>query len=280
MRRPRRLLAIDLSNQVWRNLHANHQLRSADGKFTGGLYGFLVGMAAAIRDTEATHVVVCRDAKPYVRSLTYPEYKQLRRKQERPEDREAFQESMGYVLAALDMLGVPTMMAEGFESDDCIARLAIVHRNRFELIVAHSGDSDLHQLLWLPNLRVMAKSFAQAMDGDTLFANTGLTPEQFVVALALQGTHNDVAGIPGVGPVTAARAIRDPALMRTMRERHLATIERNLSLIRLPHPDMPPLPLPGRTRDFNPRAFYRFLGQFDIEATQTMLDAFESINRT
>lgn len=279
-RRPRRLLAVDLSNQVWRNLHAHHQLRSADGKFTGALYGFLVSLAAHIRDVEATDVVICRDVKPYVRSLVYPEYKMLRKKQQRPEDREAYEESMGYVLACIDLLGLPVMMAKGFESDDLIARLAITQRNRFELIVASSSDSDLNQLLWIPNFRVMAKGWAQAIDSDAFYAESGLTPEQFVVALALQGTHNDVEGIPGVGEKTAAAAVHDSALMRRMREKHIDVINRNLGLIRLPHPDLPPLPLPTRTRAFNPRAFFRFLGQFDIEATKSMLDSFESVSRT
>jgi DNA polymerase I len=279
VKRERRLLAVDLSNQVWRNLHANHALRSADGKFTGALYGFLVSLAAYIRDTEATDVVVCLDSKPYVRSLTYPDYKMLRKKQQRPEDREAYEESVGYVHDALDILGLPVMAAAGFEADDCIARLAVTQRNRFKLIVAASSDSDLHQLLWVPNFLVMGKSFAQAVSSDTLFANTGLTPEQFMIATALQGTHNDVAGIPGVGESTAAKAVRDPALMRQMREKHRSVIDRNLGLIRLPHADFPPLPLPTRSRAFNPRAFFRFLGQFDIEATKSMLDAFETVSR-
>ena len=235
MKRLRRLLAVDLSNQVWRNLHANHSLRSADGKFTGALYGFLVSLAAYIRDAEATDVVVCLDSKPYLRSLVYPEYKMLRKKQQRPEDREAYDESISYVHAAIDILGLPVMSSPGFESDDCIGRLAISQRNRFELIVAASSDSDLHQLLWVPNFLVMGKSFAQAVSSDTLFANTGLTPQQFVVATALQGTHNDVAGIPGVGEVTAAKAVHDPALMRQMREKHRAIIfGSSMALLRRP----------------------------------------------
>lgn len=279
-KKERRLLAVDLSNQVWRNLHAHHQLRSSDGKFTGALYGFLTSLAAYIRDTEATDVVICKDSKPYLRSLIYPEYKLLRKKQQRPEDREAYEESIGYVHAALDILGLPVMFAPGFESDDCIGRLVITQRNRFDLIVAASSDSDLHQLLWVPNFLVMGKSFAQAVSADTLYVNTGLTPEQFIIASALQGTHNDIEGILGVGEVTAAKAIHDPALMRQMREKHLLIIERNLSLIRLPHADFPPLPLPQRTRAFNPRAFFRFLGQFDIDATKNMLDTFEVVSRT
>lgn len=275
----RRLLAVDLSNQVWRNLHANWALRNKAGTFTGGLFGFLTSIAAYVRDVKATDVVICRDMKPYVRSLEYPQYKALRAKLIDEDTRAAFEASMVQVLGVIDVLGLPVMAAPGFESDDCIARLVDQHRNRFELIVAASNDSDLHQLLVTPNFKVMGKGFAQAVDADILFANTGLTPEQFTITLALQGTHNDIEGIPGVGPVTAARAIRDPALMRRMREQHLDLINRNLRLIKLPHPDFPALGIPLRSRRFDARAFYRYLAPFDITATRTMLDAFESVSR-
>lgn len=273
----RRLLCVDVSNQVWRNLHANWALRH-EGEFTGALFGFLKAMAAYVRDVGATDIVMCCDRKPYVRELLYPQYKKLRATRVDDDTRAAYAASMRQVAEFFDVAGLPVMSAPGFESDDCIARIVDRDRNRFELIVAASNDSDLWQLLGTPNFRVMPKGWAQAVDRDAMYAETGLTPEQFLVASALQGTHNDVEGIPGVGPKTAARAVHDPALMRQMRERHLDLIERNLRLIRLPHEDFPSVPFPTRSRRFDPRAFYRFCGRYGIDATQTMVDAFEQVS--
>lgn len=273
----RRLLTVDLSNQVWRNLHAHHALRHG-GVFTGALYGFLTSLAAYARDVQATDIVICRDIKPYVRSQEYPPYKMLRAKQVDEDTRAAYAESIGYVMEALAVLGLPVMGVPGYEADDCIARLVQQHRCRFELIVAASSDSDLYQLFNVSHFLVMGKSFAKAMDGDTLFADTGLTPEQFVISVALSGTHNDVEGIPRVGRITADAAAKSPMLMRKYRESHLALIERNLHLIKLPHPTFPPVGIPLRTRPFDARAFYRFCGKFNIEVTRHMLDAFERVS--
>ena len=87
----RRLLAVDLSNQIYRACHAHNQL-SFDGVFTGGLYGFMQSVSKAIEVSRATDLLVCRDMKPYLRTRDYPEYKALRKKNVDPEMKEMYSE--------------------------------------------------------------------------------------------------------------------------------------------------------------------------------------------
>lgn len=270
------LLAVDLSYQTYRATAA-HPMLTCGPIFTGGLYGFLTTLAKQIRETKATQVVGCRDIKPYRRSLVYPQYKQLRKKDADEDLLRAFNQSMKLVLEALAVIGIPTMEQAGFESDDCIGWLATKGRSRFDLIYAASNDSDLFQLLDRPNFKVLRQDITDLMDAARLMKTTGLTPDEFMLASALQGTHNDIEGIPRVGEKTAQRAIKDPALMRTLRERWSPVIDRNLQLIKLPHPEFPrtPLPTPGV---FNHRDLYRFCGRFDIEVTKNMIDSFSQVS--
>ena len=272
------LLAVDLSYQIYRAAAAHPKLTTSSREFTGGLYGFLMSLAKTINETRATVAVICEDHKPYRRSLIYPEYKLLRKKSQDPDLVERFEVSKPQVLAAIEQIGLPRVGFPGFESDDCIGALLLRHRSRFARVYAASNDSDLYQWLDVPQFRVYRKDLADCMDAKTLYKETGLTPAQFMLASALTGTHNDIAGIPNVGPVNAAKAIKDPAKMRAYREQHAAVIDRNLELIKLPHPEFPAsILLPAPVRSFNHRAFTRFCARYDIHVTQAMIDAFSQV---
>jgi 5'-3' exonuclease len=272
------LLAVDLSYQVYRAAAA-HPLLTSGPTFTGGLYGFLTTLAKQIRETGATRVVCCRDMKPYRRSVLWPDYKLIRKKQVNDELLKAFQQSMLLVLECLPVLGVPTMAYDGFESDDCIGWIAKTQRARFSAIYAASNDSDLYQLLRYPNFKVLRKDLADLVTVQNLAAGPlGMTPEEFMLASALQGTHNDVAGIPKIGPVSAYKAVKDPALMRTLRERWAPMIDRNLELIKLPHEEFPTDARLPAMLSFDQRALYRFCGRFEIEVTKSMVDSFHQVS--
>ena len=280
MSRPDRvLLAVDLSYQTYRAA-ASHPTLSYDGRFTGGLYGFLVTLAKQIRVTGATRVVVCEDIKPYRRSVEYPAYKMLRKKAADDELAAAYQESLPLITQALAAIGIPTMGYKGFESDDCIGWIAETHRHRFNLIYAASNDSDLYQLLRFDSFKILRGSeMADVVDAKRLAAGPmGMTPAEFMLGQALQGTHNDVEGIPKVGPVTAFKAIKQPAVMRTLRERWADVIDRNMRLQKLPHDDFPEATLPAMG-SFNPRTLYRFCADFDIEVSGSMLDSFSQVTK-
>lgn len=273
---PHTLLAVDLSYHTYRAAAAHKMLTDGD-IFTGGLYGFLTSVAKLVRETQATDLVICRDWKPYRRSITYPAYKQLRKKHQDEGLFSLYTESQPLVLDAIEHMSLPYMGVEGFESDDCIAHLVQKYRNRFDLIYAASNDSDLYQLFDCKNFRLVKNEVADCQDYRHL-EKLGLTPTQFMLASALRGTHNDIEGIDGVGEITSAKAVKDPALLRRYREKHGALIERNLDLIKLPHAEFPrSLVLPRATTSFDARALYRFCSRYSIEVTRSMVDSFSQV---
>jgi len=247
--------------------------------FTGGLYGFWTTLAKTIRETQATHVALCRDVKPYKRSEAYPDYKLLRKAKADEDLLRMYSQSMKLVLESLEEGGFAPWGIPGFESDDLIGHCVGKYRFRFDRIIAASNDSDLYQLLGADNFSIYRKGKADMVTGATLRDSFGkpLTPEQYMLMTALTGTHNDIAGIPGVGPVSALKAIRDPAWMRKYRDGHGAILERNLALIKLPHPEFPRTAALPTHPGINPRALYRYLGRHDIEVTGAIANAIDQL---
>lgn len=271
------LLAVDLSYQSYR-ASAAHPKLSSHGRFTGGVYGFFATLGKQVRETAATQIVICTDTKPYVRSREFPDYKMLRAKNANEELRAAHKETMGYLADVFDELGIPVWSEPGFESDDLIGHIVARHRHRFRRIVAASNDSDLYQLMWHPEFYVMGSDWDKVQSGTTLSKSLGVTPAEHMLATALSGTHNDLPGIPKVGPGRSLAAIKNPGVLRKYREEHGDLIDRNLRLIKLPHDDFPrSARIPIAARAFNSRALYRALGRFDIEVTASMVNALERV---
>lgn len=270
------LLLYDVSYQCHRAAHAHPGL-TCDGTFTGGLYGFFQTLGKIVRETQATHAAFCLDSPPYRRSEAYPRYKQVRKKAEDPEVRARVDLTKRLVRETLEGCGANVYALGGFESDDLIAAMARRNRHRFGMIYAASNDSDLWQHLGQPNFALYKTDIASVVTLSTL-DEMGLTPEQYMHATALMGTHNDVEGIAGVGPKTAYAAVKDPAKLRQLRSKHAETIDRNLSLIRLPHPELPAQAgvLDAR-RAFDPRSLYAGLGRYDIDVTHAMVSAMTRI---
>lgn len=270
------LLLIDLSYHVYRASAAHPLLTSSDNAYTGGLYGFFVSWAKAIKETRATDLVICTDVKPYLRSLAYPEYKQLRKKSRDEDLVERYKASIPIVTEALQAIGITPWGRPGFESDDLMGYAVVTHRHRYDRIYGATNDSDAWQLFEAENFATFNTDVADAWDAARLLREHDLTPAQFMLATALQGTHNDIEGIKGVGAVTARKAVKQPALLRDYMSKHRDLIERNLSLIKLPHPQLPKLRMPV-TESASSRDLYRALGRWDVKVTAAMVEALGQI---
>ena len=274
---PRVLLAVDLSNQCYKAA-ASHPGLSSDGRFTGGLYGFLVALQKTITAVGATDIVICEDMKPYLRSILYPEYKALRKETRDEALYEAAQYTLGLVRELLHVTGWPLWGLQGFESDDLVAHAAIKYRHRYRKVIAMSNDSDLYQLFTLPGFSIYKgkKGIYTRDHYDREWK--GLPLEHLPTALALMGTHNEVEGVHGIGPATAKDIVNHPFKLRQALGKHASIVERNLQLITLPHKDLPrELNIPDRSRKFVERDLLKFCGRYDINLTRAMCIAFEQI---
>ncbi|MBX3402155.1 MAG: DNA polymerase I [Phycisphaeraceae bacterium] len=143
------------------------------------------------------------------RSQIYPEYKATR--DEPPDDLE---HQVERCLALLRTIGVPILGAEGFEADDVIATLVTQLRAKHPNLKIRiiSKDKDLKQLLHDGDHAVELYDVHndELITAETLKAETGLAPPQVIDMLALMGdTADNVPGIEGVGPKTAAKLVAE-----------------------------------------------------------------------
>lgn len=273
----RTLLCVDYSNNLYKAAAANADLTSGD-IFTGGVFGFMYFLAKAIFVTKATQVVMCKDCPPYVRSSEYPEYKMLRATNKDEALVAKVKETKALLDDLFDLIGIPVMAAPGYESDDLIGLLVRKYRHRFGSIVAASNDSDLYQLFDVCSGFSIYRGKTGFYDKNDFDREWGLSRDQFMEAHALMGTHNDIAGIDGVGPVRAKGIVLDPPKLRSYRLSHASLIERNKRLIELPHPTMDPtLTLPRAGKIFKEREFIRFMGRLDIKVSFQLLASLEKV---
>lgn len=271
------LLCVDLSNQMYKACAA-HPILKSNGVHTGGLYGFMAAIAKAIGEVNATSIVLCVDSKPYHRTKFYKDYKQLRADNKDPILVDNVITTERLLRDMMKVLGWPIWEVAGFESDDLIGHATIHYRHRFDKVVGMSNDSDLYQLFQYPNY-LQYKGKHGIFTKDDFFMEWGIHPKQLVKALAMTGTHNEVAGIDGIGKVRARNLLLNkPKEYRELRENCKFIIERNEGLITLPHKDFPiEQQLPRYTCNYDERALIRFCSRYEINLQRWWSEHFEKV---
>lgn len=203
-----RLLAIDLMPILYRGyfVFLNKPRRTAAGLNTSSLVLFATTLEQLIREWKPTHVAIATESLgPTFRHRLYPPYKAQREKM--PEDIAA---AIGQARELADAWGIRTLRSEGFEADDVLGTLATRGaRDGFEVMVA-SPDKDLGQLVG-PDISLIRPGENRRLAERDICEQWGIaSPERMVDYLALAGDVSDnVPGIPGVGPKTATRLIRE-----------------------------------------------------------------------
>lgn len=179
---------------------------TANGQYTNAVYGFTNTLLKMIADHQPTHVAVAFDLPGGTfRTRKYPEYKGGRAKT--PEE---FKGQIEVIKATLDAIGIEWLTVEDFEADDIVATLA--HRATQEGMHAFmaSGDKDAYQLVTegCTLLYPMPRSEMLVLDPAGVEQKAGVTPAEYPDMAALVGEGADnLPGVPGVGPKTAAKWI-------------------------------------------------------------------------
>lgn len=144
------------------------------------------------------------------RSQLYPEYKA-----QRPDPPEDLFPQVDRCLKMLEAIGMPILGAEGFEADDVIATLVTKLRAKHPDLKIRiiSKDKDLKQLLrdegpGEPGVELYDVHTDLVITEKVLREETGISPAQVIDMLTLMGdTVDNVPGVDGVGPKTAAQLI-------------------------------------------------------------------------
>ncbi|SIQ38466.1 DNA polymerase I [Micromonospora avicenniae] len=204
-----RLLLVDGHSLAYRAFFALpvENFSTTTGQPTNAVYGFTSMLINVLRDEQPTHIVVAFDvSRRSFRTEKYAEYKAGR--SETPTD---FKGQVSLVKEVLAALRIPVVEMEGYEADDVIATLACQARDQGMSVLITSGDRDAFQLVG-ENVTVLyprkGVSDLARMDPAAIEAKYGVPPERYRDLAALVGeTSDNLPGVPGVGPKTAAKWI-------------------------------------------------------------------------
>src|SRR5262245_36187969 len=243
------LLLLDGHSLAYRAFFALpvENFSTTTGQPTNAVYGFTSMLINVLRDEQPTHVAVAFDvSRRSFRTERYAEYKAGR-----SDTPSAFGGQVSLVQEVLGALRIPVVQQEGFEADDIIATLAYQARDAGMQVLVSTGDRDAFQLVGdriTVLYAIRGVSELARMDPAAVQARYGVGPERYRDLAALVGESSDnLPGVPGVGPKTAAKWITTYGSLEgivahvdeikgkageSLRE-HLADVIRNYELNRL-----------------------------------------------
>jgi DNA polymerase-1 len=204
-----KLMLIDGNSLAYRAFFAlPTSLALASGQVTNAVYGFTSMLINLLKDHTPDQIAVALDrAEPTFRHELVSDYKAGR-----AEAPDILRQQLGLVRQVVETLKIPIVDKAGFEADDVIATLASEARDRGDEVLIVTGDRDAYQLVEDPLVKVLYN-----MRGVTDYAiydeagikeKTGVTPADYPQYAALRGDPSDnLPGVPGVGPKTAAKLI-------------------------------------------------------------------------
>lgn len=202
-----RLLLLDGHSLAYRAFFAlpAENFSTSTGQHTNAVYGFTSMLINVLRDEQPTHVAVAFDvSRKTFRSEEYADYKATR--SATPSE---FSGQIPLVREVLDALKIRWVEVDGFEADDVIATLVTEATAQDMDVVICTGDRDAFQLvtdrvtLLYP---VRGVSEVWRMTPAAVEEKYLVSPERYSDLAALVGeTSDNLPGVPGVGPKTAAK---------------------------------------------------------------------------
>lgn len=196
---------IDGSGYIFRAFYALPIMNAPDGTPVNAVYGFVTMFMRLMKNISCDYCVVLFDAKrKNFRNELFAEYKT-----NRAETPELLIPQFGLIHEAVETMGFPYVQQDGYEADDLIATYAKQALTEGHEVVVVSADKDLMQLI---------RDHVSFYDGmkDKYFTpedvkeKFGVYPDKVIDVQALSGDKIDnVPGVPGIGPKTAAELVNE-----------------------------------------------------------------------
>jgi DNA polymerase-1 len=202
------LYVIDLSGYVFRAYHAIAPLSSPRGEPTHAVMGTVNMLQKVIGDRKPSHLAVVMDSK----TGTFRSAIDERYKANRPPPPPDLSMQMDRCEQIVRAQRLCLYQRDGVEADDLIACLVAKATAAGMRVIIVSADKDLMQLVEDESERVVLwDSMRDKVYGPSeVREKFGVPPSQVRDLLALMGdTSDNVPGVPGVGPKTAADLIRE-----------------------------------------------------------------------
>ncbi|MBW0366350.1 DNA polymerase I [Ensifer adhaerens] len=214
------LFLVDGSGFIFRAFHAIPPLnRKSDGLPVNAVSGFcnmLWKLLTDARDTSVgvtpTHFAVIFDySSKTFRNALYDQYKANRTAP--PED---LIPQFGLIRHATRAFNLPCIEKEGYEADDLIATYARLAEAAGAGVTIVSSDKDLMQLV-TSNVSMYDSMKDKQISIPEVIEKWGVPPEKMIDLQAMTGDSTDnVPGIPGIGPKTAAQLLEEYGDLETL----------------------------------------------------------------
>nr|WP_205861365.1 DNA polymerase I [Planosporangium flavigriseum] len=203
------MLLLDGHSLAYRAFYAlpAENFATKTGQTTNAVFGFTSMLINMLRDEKPTHIGVAFDvSRQSFRTEQYAEYKAGRAKT--PDE---FAGQVSLIREVLDALGITYVEKPGYEADDVIATLARRGRDAGMRVGVVTGDRDAFQLVDDDITVLYLKRGVSEMDRMTdekVTEKYGVGAGCYRDLAALVGEASDnLIGVPGVGPKTAAKWI-------------------------------------------------------------------------
>jgi DNA polymerase-1 len=210
-----RLYMIDGSALVYRAYYALQRapLTTSRGEPTTAVFGFAQSLLTLLRQEKPEYLAVVFDARgPTFRNEIDPDYKGNRTPM--PDDLAVQQP---WIRELVDAWPCARLEVSGVEADDVIGSYARQLAGENLDVVMVTSDKDFYQLLG-EHVKILnpGRGGPSAIP-QSLIGPEGVTkkfgvehPRQVIDVLALTGdTSDNVPGVPGIGPKTASKLIRE-----------------------------------------------------------------------
>lgn len=201
------LLLVDGHSLAFRAFYAlsPDSFKTPEGQHTNAIQGFISMLLNILAAEKPTHLAIAFDlSRESFRTLEYPEYKGTRG--ETPPEFNGQTELLREALAAMNII---TLTRENYEADDLIASLADQGNAAGYRVFIVSGDRDTFQLITEDTTilyPVKGVLNLARMNDAAVYEKYGVHAKQYPDLAALVGeTSDNLIGVPGVGPKTAAK---------------------------------------------------------------------------
>ncbi|HUI97673.1 MAG TPA: DNA polymerase I [Xanthobacteraceae bacterium] len=208
---------VDGSGYIFRAYHALPPItRRSDGLQLNAVYGFCNMLLKLLRDMKPeerpTHLAVVFDkSEKTFRTEMYPDYKA-----HRPDPPDDLIPQFAFIREAVRAFELPCLEQAGFEADDLIATYVRIACEAGATATIVSSDKDLMQLV--SDCVVMFDTMKDRRIGiPEVVEKFGVPPTKMIEVQALIGDSTDnVPGVPGIGPKTAAQLIGEYGDLETL----------------------------------------------------------------
>lgn len=202
------LYLVDGSGYIFRAYHRLPPLTNKHGEPVGAVYGYTTMLWKLVDELNKadgpTHMAVILDKSEHTfRNEMYDQYKA-----HRPPAPEDLVPQFPMIRDATRAFSLPCIEEQGWEADDLIASYTKAALAQGWSVTIVSSDKDLMQLMTDPSVDMLDTMNNRRLGPADTEAKFGVGPEKLGEVLALMGDSVDnVPGVPGVGPKTAAKLI-------------------------------------------------------------------------